>query len=111
MDTVYSNKQIPFQTDNIVDTFKYTATVKFKGWDCYETYVIWLMSYDDSTKLKDGSYYADELSAEFKISELKILLNCREPNANEEYFCTFLGPTFPHLIVTSCRKAQDDNLK
>jgi hypothetical protein len=81
--------------------------VRYKGLDCYGAYVIYIYSFDENSKIKDGMYYADRLSTEFKIPGLKILLNCREPYPSESYPCYMLGPGFPHVIVTGCKKVPE----
>jgi len=92
--------------NNISEEFQYEATVVNKGMDCGETFVISLKKIADNAEFEDGTYYADQLDSEFKVPDLKIYLNCREPNDNETYACTMMGPTYPHLIVTDCKRQE-----
>ena len=108
IDTAYSDKQISFQTDSRIDTLQFAAWVRYEGIDCFGAYVIYIYSFDENSKIKDGMYYADRLSPEFKIPGLKILLNCREPTPSESYPCHTLGPGFPHVIITGCKKVPEN---
>lgn len=90
------------ETDEI-DSFQFEAKVISKGLDCGETFIISLQSRDEDSNIEDGTYYADNLDSDFKVSGLKILLNCREPNNDELYACTMMGPTYPHVIVIDCK--------
>ncbi|MFZ7133390.1 MAG: hypothetical protein ACOWWR_13640 [Eubacteriales bacterium] len=87
--------------------FEFEATVIGKGQDCGETFIISLKNLVASSELEDGIYYADNLDSEYKEQGLKIYLNCREPNVDEIYACTTLGPTYPHLIVINSSKAEE----
>lgn len=89
--------------------FQYEATVIGKGMDCGETFVISLTGIDNNSEFEDGTYYADQLNSDFKVPGLKIYLNCREPNDNEIYACTHMGPTYPHVIVTDCKIKEENN--
>jgi len=94
---------------NTSEEFQYEATVINKGMDCDETFVISLKKIDDNSEFEDGTYYADQLGSDFKVPGLKIYLNCREPNENEIYACTHMGPAYPHVIVTDCKIKEDSN--
>jgi len=87
------------------ENFKFEATVLSVGMDCGETFIISLKNIESSSELGDGIYYADNLGSEYKEQGLKIYLNCREPNGDEVYACTTLGPTYPHLVVINSSKA------
>lgn len=90
-------------SDN-VNAFPFKATVIDKGMDCGETFLISLKSIEGNSKIEDGTYYADSLDSDLKIPGLKIYLNCREPNEDELYPCTTMGPAYPHVIVTESKK-------
>ena len=92
--------------DNTSEEFQYEATVINKGMDCGETFVISLKRIADNLEFEDGTYYADQLDSDFKVPGLKIYLNCREPYDSEIYACTMMGPTYPHLIVTKCKRQE-----
>lgn len=92
---------------NDSDDFIFEATVIGKGLDCGEPYVISLTNRDSNSNIENGTYYADQLDSEFKVSGLEIYLNCRQPNDTELYPCTMMGPTYPHLIVTDCKLKAD----
>lgn len=89
------------------ENFNFEATVLGKGLDCGETFLISLKNLKSNSGLEDGIYYGYNLSSEYKEQGLKIYLNCREPNDNESYACTTLGPTYPHLIVITSSKAEE----
>ena len=89
------------------ENFKFEATVLTKGLDCGETFIISLKNIESSSELEDGIYYADNLSPEYKEPGLKIYLNCREPNDDEIFACTTLGPSYPHLIVIKSSQAEE----
>ena len=100
------------EKENVVNTpeeYQYEATVINRGMDCGETFVISLKGIDNNLEFEDGNYYADQLGSDFKVPGLKIYLNCREPNENEIYACTHMGPTYPHVIVTDCKIKEDSN--
>lgn len=85
--------------------FQFEATVINKGMDCGETFIISLKSIETNSNIEDGTYYADKLNSDFKVTGLKIYLNCREPNNKDEiYACTMMGPTYPHVTVIDCKK-------
>lgn len=91
----------------IKENFKFEATVLNKGLDCGETFIISLKNFETSSEFEDGIYYADNLDPEFKEQGLKIYLNCRQPNDDEVYACTTLGPTYPHLVVINSSIAEE----
>ena len=90
---------------NFNDDFQYKATVINKGIDCGETWIIELKNINGNSEIEDGTYYADNLGVDYKESGLKVYLSCREPNNDELYPCTTLGPSYPHLIVIKSKKA------
>lgn len=85
-----------------LDNFQFEATVISKGLDCGEAFIISLTNREKDSSIENGTYYADNLDSDFKVPGLKILLNCREPNSDELYACTMMGPTYPHMIVLDC---------
>lgn len=85
--------------------YQYEATILGQGIDCGETYLIDLTRVSGDTEFTDGTYYADNLLSEFKVSGLKIQLNCRGLNADEIYACTHLGPYYPHVFVINSKIA------
>jgi hypothetical protein len=87
--------------DQISSDFKFKATVLSMGLDCGDTFTISLENLDSDSDIEDGIYYADNLPAEYKEEGVLIYLNCREPNEEEVYACTTLGPSYPHIIVTN----------
>ena len=95
--------------NNTPEEFQYEATVINKGLDCGETFLISIKGLYNNSELEDGTYYADQLDSDFKVPGLKIYLNCREPDENEIYACTHMGPTYPHVIVTDCKIKEDSN--
>lgn len=107
IDTVYSDNQIPFQTESSIDTFNFAGWVRYEGLDCFGAFVIYIYGFDKNSNIQDGMYYADRLSSEFKIPGLKVQLNCREPAPGELYPCSMRGPTFLHVIITGCKKVQE----
>lgn len=87
--------------DQISSDFKFKATVLSMGLDCGDTFTISLENLDSDSDFEDGIYYADNLPAEYKEEGVLIYLNCREPNEEEVYACTTLGPAYPHIVVTN----------
>ncbi len=87
--------------------FEYKAIVISQGLDCGEAYIISLESIDPDTDITNGAYYADCLDSDLKVEGLLIYLNCREPNVEELYACTTFGPSYPHVIVTDSKIAED----
>ena len=86
--------------------YQFEATVRNKGLDCGKTFIIELKNISGNSEIADGIYYADNLDSEFKEPGLKIVLKCREPNNDEVYACTMMGPTYPHVIVVDSKKVQ-----
>jgi hypothetical protein len=87
--------------------FKFEATVISKGLDCGETFLISLKNLETNSAIEDGTYYADNLEAEYKVEGLKIYLNCRNPNNDELLPCTTLGPSYPHVVVLDSEKVKN----
>ena len=90
-----------------VDTYQYEATVVGRGSDCGDLFTIALKRIDTDTTFEDGTYYADNLSADFQEAGVKLYINARVPNDDELVACTTMGPAYPHLFITKSKKAQD----
>ena len=86
------------------NNYQFEGTVLGKGLDNGETYLIALTNLGYGSEIKDGTYYADNLSDEMKVSGLKIRMNCRLPGIDEIQACAILGPAFDHVVVTDCEK-------
>ena len=84
--------------------YDFEAIVLSIGPDCGNTWIISLTNLDGDPEIADSTYYADNLPEEFKIEGLEIKPDCRLPENNEYYACTTLGPAFPHIVVTGCKK-------
>ena len=98
---------ISCEKDDETDMYNYEATVNNKGLDCGDTFTITLKNVNTDSTFEDGVYYADNLDSTFKVSGLKIYLNCREPNMDEIYACTTMGISYPHIIVVDCIKNEE----
>jgi hypothetical protein len=90
------------------NNFQFETTVISQGINCGETFIIALKSSNNDSDIENGRYYANNFDSDFKVPELKIYLNCREPNNDDEFFaCTMIGSTYPHVIVTNCKKVEE----
>jgi len=90
-----------------IEGYQFEATVKGKGLDCGDTYLIDLKKLNGESGIANGTYYADNLPPDLKVAGLKIRLNARKPTDDELYACTTMGPGYSHLIVTDSKKAEE----
>lgn len=79
--------------------FQFEATVLGEGLERSGTYLIALTNLGNGSEVKDGTYYADNLSEELKKAGLKIRLNCRVTGNDELHTDKGTGPAFEHLFV------------
>jgi hypothetical protein len=81
----------------------YNATVKGKGIDCGNSFLIVLEA--DAPDLpannSGNTFYEINLPEEFKIEGKKINIKFREPTNSEIIVCTTLGVGYPQLYITT----------
>jgi hypothetical protein len=99
------------QKDNSSSILPFKAEVMGKNPDC-GIYQIRITEGQDKVASIVGKsmgtniYMANNLPEELKINGLKILLDVRKPNPenNEIGICTDLGPGYPWVFVTKAKK-------
>jgi hypothetical protein len=92
----------------------FTVRVVGRGMNCGDVYLVEFV--DDVFKMYEvvGSdefktFYADSLPEQFKQKNLTLLVKVRKPTPAERYECKSLGPSYPHIIITTARKPPDSD--
>jgi len=86
------------------DNYSFNAVVIGKGLDCGNSFLI---KFDENvTGLPttiDNTFYEINLPNEFKVEGEKIKVKLREPQENEFFPCTTLGPGYNLIYIISTR--------
>ena len=97
------------QKENNPTEYPFKAEVMGKNPDC-GIYQIKITEGQDKVELIVGNsmrtyiFIANNLPEELKVNGLKILLDLRKPENNELGVCTFMGPTYAWIFVTTAKK-------